>query len=234
MNESTCSMPSEPLPDARREERGAAVGAVDVEPQPPLATHVAMPSRSSIVPAFVEPALATTANGPAGSARSSAAAQRRAGQAAALVVGDREHVDVHHARRRRHRRVRRVARTRSASAPGVAAARLGGCVARRDQRRQVARRAARDEAAAAPAGSPASSASHPQRLVLRPHRARALEPAPAVDVGRAHREVEQDAGLASGRPGRTRGSSGGRWRWSPARARPPRCAAPPPRRCPRA
>src|SRR6266508_458824 len=55
------------------------------------------------------------------------------------------------------------------------------------------------------AGMPVGSGGHPrepgeptEHLVLRPHGAAALEPAPPVDLGRAHREVEQNAGLGGG------------------------------------
>ncbi len=131
-----------------------------------------MPSRSSIVPAFVEPALATTANGPAGIGAIERRRERGAGQAAALVVGDREQVDVHHARRRRHRRVHGVGARDLPTRRALAASAVGGGVARRDQGREVARRPARDEAAAGPGGHPRELGEPSEHLVLRPHGAR--------------------------------------------------------------
>ena len=157
-----------------------------------------MPSRSSIVPAFVEPALATTANGPAGSARSSAAASagpvrrprsswgtesRSTSITRAADATDECTVSAH-----------AICQRGGRSPPR----RLGGCVARRDQGRKVARRAARDEAAAGSGGHPRELGEPSEHLVLRPHGAPALEPAPPVDLGRAHREVEEHAGLAGG------------------------------------
>ena len=158
----------------RREQRGAAVGAVDVEPHAAHRGRSPTPARSSTIPAFVVPAVATTAH-TSDRDRLDRTTPGRARQPA--VVGRRPRC-VSTSRMRsgvRDRRVRLRRSTATADAPGRAVA-----VACHSRRTASAERLAADppdtKQPPAPAGRPARSARNAQRLVLRVHRPRRLEP----------------------------------------------------------
>ena len=125
--------------------------------------------------------------------------ERVAGQPSSSVVRDRQHVDIHDARGRRHARVRGVARS-DPPALGSTAATLRCAVTGRDQRREVPRRAPRDEDAAGLRGQPRQVGDPSQRLILRPDRARAVDPSCGDRGGCPHDQVEQDG--CAGRCGR--------------------------------
>ena len=120
--------------------------------------------------------------------------QGRARQPTPLVGGDRQDVNVHHARRGLNARMRGSACGEAPSRRAAAAARPGR-VTRGDQGREVAGGAAGDEHATGRGGHARQVRDPSQGLVLGPHRARPLQPAAAVDRGRADREVEQHARL---------------------------------------
>ena len=226
---------SEPLPNARREERGGAVGAVDVQPAAPARdTRRRCPrDRRSSRRSSSQRSRPPRTDRPE-SARSSAAASAGPVRRPRSSWGDREQVDVHHARRRRHRGVhgvrardlptrRAITACRSSVAAWRAATRADRLPASRP------RRSSRRTPRASPrVGEPT------EHLVLRPHGAPALEPAPPVDLGRAHREVEEHARLArcarhEREEARVVGRDGCRCEHVP-----PRSAALPRRRSPRA
>ena len=143
-------MPSNSGRTRRRAQPGAAVRAVDVEPQPALAAHL-RDAREVVDHPGVRragggrPRRTRRRRRPR---RARRPAPRRS--AAPLVVRHRHDVDVHHPRGRGHRGVRRVGERRSATAPGPPA------------RRSLAPRAARRPA---PTGS---RPSRPTRTRRRP------------------------------------------------------------------
>ncbi len=186
MNESACSIPAKRSRAARGAQRGEPVGAVDVQPQPALAAHLGHAGE------VVDQADVRRARGrdhgedavaPVGV---EGRAQRGAGEPA-LRSGHRERPGVHHPQHRRHRRV-------DLGAAGDArggGARVPGARARRVQGGEVAVRAALDEAAARRVRQPGQAGEPAQRLVLRVHRARALQPRAAVDRVHGQQHVGQ-------------------------------------------
>ena len=204
MKLSACSIPANFGAHRGRGERRAAVGAVDVHPQVALASQTsATPARSSMMPRLVVPAVATDREQALVAVCSAIAASSASPVSRPRVVGrDPQHVDVHHLRGGDDRGVGLVGGG-DPQPRGALAAALGQVgVAGGHQRRQVADRAARRRSSRrACSGMPGEVGDPAQRLVLGVDRARALQPAAAVDRRGARRPGRTASPARSGRPG---------------------------------
>jgi len=121
--------------------------------------------------------------------------QRGPGQPSPPVDGDLQQVDVHDARRVGDGRVRFCAASHDPSRGPLTLAQRLGHVPSRDERGQVAESAALDEHATGFRWEAREVSDPTQRLVLRVHRASALEPRPGVDRRRTDDQVKQRRGL---------------------------------------
>ena len=132
---------AEPVPDGRGQERRAAVGSVDVEPDAAFPAHVGH-RREIVDHAGVRGARARDdREKPVRSGVVERPGQAVARQPAALVVRNLDQIHVHHGRRRGHRGVRGVGgRHLPPGGPGGATrggATRGGVMPGGDERRQV-------------------------------------------------------------------------------------------------
>ena len=227
MNESARSMPSKRSrtdgATGRRRRRRRPRGARDPAPSQTSAT----PARSSTVPAFVAPALATTANTPSLPSSIERARERRAGEPAPVVA--------------RARGTTSTSITRAAVDDGGVHACRHAPMRQRAGRSPPRRRRAACRAATsadrfpaeppdtntppASAGKPARSATH-RRAWFSAQMAPApsIQPAAIVEEAPTTRSNSTDAFV--GAPGTNASEAGGRWRSWPARAPRPRSAAP--------
>ena len=159
MNESARSIAAEAIAHARREEPGAPVRAVHVQPQPELRADLGHALEVVDDPGVRRARARDDGEQPLGARRLKGRAQRLARQSPTLVARDRDDVGVHDPGRRGDRGVRGV-RARHAPPGGPPSAADLRVVTGGDQRREVAGRPARDEAPAGSLGSPTRSASH--------------------------------------------------------------------------
>ena len=176
MNESARSRPVNRSRELRQQQRGQSVGAIDVEPGIDLAATSAHPSRSSMTPAFVEPAVATTIP------TSRAVTDRRAqGVARQPAVGSGRHdqrLEPEEVQGVVDRGVRGVGDGDQSSAAGTLAA--------DGQRRQVADRSAAHEATSRARGHAGGAAQQIDHLVLGGDRAGAFQPRLCGEAPRRH------------------------------------------------
>ena len=155
------------------------------------------------MPRLVVPEVATAANRPSSPCSAMAASRFLPVSRPRSSRLDPQDVDVHHLGGGDDRGVGLVGGGDPQPRRALAAALGQVGVAGGDQGRQVADRAAGHETAAGLVGHAGQVGDPAQRLVLGVHRARALEPAAAVDRGGAHHQVEQ-----RGRLGRCGGDEG--------------------------